>query len=317
MNCYVPSGSNNKRERKEFFTELFLHLLNVGGGKLPVCAGDFNSVVEPIDTTRNFQAKHSEVFKRLVSQAQYSDCFRSLHPTAWEYTFHREEHMAQSRLDRVYLPPHLADKLLTTCHKASISDHCRVETVLDIEIGQTRRRSHCPGFWKLNTSLLENEDFHVQFNTLYQRMSSLIEEYDDIAQWWEILAKPSIAKFCRDFSYQLAQERKVTKQFLSTSLKLLIEQEKWKEVATIKEKLRKMLLYESMGLVIRSRQKEYAEEERGGMYYHNKEMKKTGSNHLNKMKYKDEEGNVQITTDAAKIANETVNFYEALFNGRH
>ena len=113
------------------------------------------------------------------------------------------------------------------------------------------------------------------------------------------------------------QERKVTKQFLSTSLKLLIEQEKWKEVATIKEKLRKMLLYESMGLVIRSRQKEYAEEERGGMYYHNKEMKKTGSNHLNKMKYKDEEGNVQITTNADKIANVTVNFYEALFNGRH
>ena len=55
MNCYAPSGSNNKREREEFFTELFLHLLNVGGGKLPVCAGDFNSVVEPKDTTRNFQ----------------------------------------------------------------------------------------------------------------------------------------------------------------------------------------------------------------------------------------------------------------------
>ena len=53
------------------------------------------------------------------------------------------------------------------------------------------------------------------------------------------------------------------------------------------------------------------------MYYHNKEMKKTGSNHLNKMKYKDEEGNVQITTNADKIANVTVNFYEALFNGRH
>ena len=72
-----------------------------------------------------------------------------------------------------------------------------------------------------------------------------------------------------------------------------------------------------MGLVIRSRQKEYAEEERGGMFHHNKEMKKTGSNHLTRMKYKDAAGNVQVTTDLAKIEELTVKFYEALFNGRH
>ena len=76
-------------------------------------------------------------------------------------------------------------------------------------------------------------------------------------------------------------------------------------------------MYESMGLVIRSRQKEYAEEERGGMYHHNKEMKKAGSNHLKKMKYRDNLGNVKVTTDPQKIADETINFYEALFNGRH
>ena len=210
MNCYAPSGSNNKREREEFFTELFLHLLNIGGGKLPICAGDFNSIVEPIDTTRNFTAKLSKVFRRLVSQAQYIDCFRSLDQAAREYTFHRGEHIAQSRLDRVYAPPHLANKILTTCHKASVSDHCRVETVFNIETGQSSRRSRCSGFWKLNTSLLENEDFYVQFNILYERLSSLKDEYDDIAQWWEVLTKPSIAKFCKDFSYQLTQERKAT-----------------------------------------------------------------------------------------------------------
>ena len=115
----------------------------------------------------------------------------------------------------------------------------------------------------------------------------------------------------------MAQERKATKQFLSTYIKILIQQERWSEVATTKEKLRKMLVYESMGLVVRSRQKEYAEEERGGIYYHNKEIKKTGSNHLTKMKYNDEDGNVLVTSDPNKIAVETVNFYEALFNGRH
>ena len=53
------------------------------------------------------------------------------------------------------------------------------------------------------------------------------------------------------------------------------------------------------------------------MFHHNKEMKKTGSNHLTKMKFNDANGNVQITTDPAKIEDETVKFFEALFNGRH
>ena len=162
---------------------------------------------------------------------------------------------------------------MTTCHKAGIGDHCRVEAVFKIETGQTRRRPNLPGFWKLNTSLLDNEAFHAQFNILYERLSSLNDEYDDIAQWWELLAKPSIVKFCKDFSYMLAKQRKATTKFFSTSLKFLIQQERWEDVAIIKEKLRKMLVYESMGLVIRSRQKEYAEEERGGMYHHNKRDK--------------------------------------------
>ena len=78
-----------------------------------------------------------------------------------------------------------------------------------------------------------------------------------------------------------------------------------------------MLVYDSIGLVIRSRQKENVEEERGSMFHHNKEIKKSASNNLNKLKYKDENGNVQVTSDPDKIVDEVVKFYEALFNGRH
>ena len=38
VNVYAPSGSNNRRERAEFFIELFPHLLHIGEGKLPVLA---------------------------------------------------------------------------------------------------------------------------------------------------------------------------------------------------------------------------------------------------------------------------------------
>ena len=191
INVYAPSGSNNKRERAEFFTELFPHLLHIGGGKLPVLAGDFNAVLSAADTTRNFAAKYCKVLDGLVTQMRYKDCFRQLYPAGTEYTFHRGALVAQSRLDRVYAPPHLSDRILSVCHKAGTSDHCRVETVFSITTGQSRRSPHGRSFWKLNTSVLDNEDFQVQFRTLYECLTSLIDEYDDHGQWWEVIAKPS------------------------------------------------------------------------------------------------------------------------------
>ena len=71
VNVYAPSGSSNRREREEFFSELYLHLHNIGGGKLPVLAGDFNSVITEVDTTRHFSSKLSKVFRQLVDQSQY------------------------------------------------------------------------------------------------------------------------------------------------------------------------------------------------------------------------------------------------------
>ena len=113
--------------------------------------GDFNSVVDEIDATRHFSAKLSKVFRQLVNQAQFSDCFRTLHPAVREFTFHRAAHMAQSRLDRVYALPHLADKIETICYKAGISDHCRVEVILNIATGHWPEQKKVSPVWFLET----------------------------------------------------------------------------------------------------------------------------------------------------------------------
>ena len=109
LNVYAPSGSANKRDRWEMFNELAVHLLAMGRDKLPVLLGDWNCVLAELDTSNNFQAKYCKVWDRIVKSLKYKDCFRLLHPRACEYTFHRGQHMAQSRLDRVYFPPHLVN----------------------------------------------------------------------------------------------------------------------------------------------------------------------------------------------------------------
>ena len=196
INVYAPSGSGNRRERWDFFNDLFTHIVQAGGDRLPVMAGDWNAILDLSDTTNNFQSKFCKVLARLIRNMNYTDSFRYLHPGAREYTFHRGAHVAQSRLDRVYLPPHLLQLLLSAQHKPGISDHCKVEVELDLRPGQTRPcKQQKKTYWKLNTSLLDNPDFKNQFQAMYNRLVGVIGEYQDHAEWWDVLAKPAIVSF--------------------------------------------------------------------------------------------------------------------------
>ena len=110
--------------------------------------------------------------------------------------------MAQSRLDRVYLPPHLVNSLVSVKHSPGVSDHCQVEVEMALGAGQVGNgQNNRKTYWKLNTSLLSEPEFQLQFQNVYNELRTLIVEYDDHAQWWDTLAKPAIAKFCKDFSY--------------------------------------------------------------------------------------------------------------------
>ena len=160
----------------------------------------------------NFQPKFCKVLARIVKNLNYTDSFQHLHPNDKEYTFHRRALIAQSRLDRVYLPPHLVQCLLRAQHKAAHTDHCRVEVVLDLRPGQVRpHRQHKKSFWKMYTSLLDTQKFRTKFQSLYQELVALVGDYQDNAEWWEILAKPAIVKLCKNLSYKLSKVRKSTK----------------------------------------------------------------------------------------------------------
>ena len=316
LNIYAPSGTANKRERWEMFNELAVLLLAMD--KLPVMLGDWNCVLAELDTTNNFRAKYCKVLKRIIQTLGYEDCFRLLYPQAQEFTFHRGPHMAQSRLDRVYIPPHIVNSLLAVRHAPGLSDHCQVEVELAISAGHSSSGPRIrKSYWKLNASLLNDPDFQPKFRLLYDELRTLIGEYDDHAEWWDVLAKPAIAKFCKDFSSKLAKERKSTKIFLYAALKIFLRYENWVEVARTKERIRKMLMYDMTGLQIRSRYNEHAEEEIGSLYHCAREKKKTGSNHLTKMRFINAAGEEEVTEDIDKIAELTTSFYDALFNGRH
>ena len=91
----------------------------------------------------------------------------------------------------------------------------------------------------------------------------------------------------------------------------------WKKVEEIKERLKQMLLEDSMGTVIRSKTGAEAEEERSSLYHLNREHKRGRRNNVLKLKIKNRNGNEVVTEDEKEIEENVLSFFEPLFRGMH
>ena len=215
------------------------------------------------DTTRNFRDKFSKELDCLVKSFKYSDAFRVLHPHKVEFTFYRAS-CAPSRLDRVYLPPHITGKVLSSAHHPGLADHWGLEIVLDMDLDHQELPPRPPKtHWKLNSSILQHQSFLPQFSVLFRQL----EQQIDKADWWDSYAKPAISSFLKTFSTSLAKQKKCFKSFLFALLRTATRREDWKLVSETKEKLEIIIKNESFGLIVLSREGQNPEEEVASIYH--------------------------------------------------
>lgn len=309
VNVYAYSGNNNKHERNIMFSETLFRNLSTKS-LLPVLVGDFNCILSNLDTTDNFNQKYCQALKDLVQTLDYTDGFRKLYPNNLEYTFLRKN-CAPSRLDRVYLPCHLEDKLVSICHKQTLSDHRLVSFDLDLDSVPDRPVRHS-AYWKLNISILKHRDFEQNFLKLWQFLQTKEDSYESTQIWWQELAKPKFKEFCIRFSQVLSNGRKGLKAFLFEALNQATIEEDYEEIKEIRAKLRQIINEEAMGFIIRSKEKERDDEEMASVYHHNKECKNGAKSTLTKLKI---DGN--IVDDPVEIEDEVIHFFSSLFNGHH
>ena len=188
LNIYAPSGSQNKQSRRLFFGQDIFRTVRGFGHVTPIIGGDFNCILSPRDTEQNFNNKKCPALKDLVDSFNYSDSYGSLNPNGDEYTFCRSNCSA-SRLDRFYLPPNLQECLLSVTHNASLGDHKYVVMRITLDLDKVSEPPvQCSPYWKLNTSILSDEDFLANFSTMYQKLQLKIAQYQDIACWWDLCA---------------------------------------------------------------------------------------------------------------------------------
>ena len=115
---------------------------------------------------------------------------------------------------------------------------------------------------------------------MYRKLKAEVDNYEDIATWWDSIAKPAFRHFCMDVSERLAYVRKNTKMFLFSYLGKVIRKGNWKEVARVRKQIQGILDKESLGFVVRSRYKETIESEKPSLFFLNRENKNYEKNSL-------------------------------------
>ena len=104
---------------------------------------------------------------------------------------------------------------------------------------------------------MDDDEIIPSFKELWNVLVNSEAEYNDIADWWDLKAKPKIKEFCIGFSSYRKDKRHQTKQVLLYFLKSMMEDNNWDEVIRIRERINKMLHEDLMGLKVRSKHKLY------------------------------------------------------------
>ena len=150
-NVYAPNVDDPK-----FFSNV-INTLEQSFCAEKMIMGDFNMVLNPeIDRTENTQyaPEAFEILNKYMIDSHLIDLWRNRHKTERYYSWHRTKpSFTGSRLDNCISSESLENRTKSIDYQhVSISDHSMLK--VDIMLPMHARG---PGFWRLNTQLLNNE----------------------------------------------------------------------------------------------------------------------------------------------------------------
>ena len=195
INIYAP---NPPDARQAFFNKIYNKIPS--NTKSYLMSGDFN-MVEDIFRDReggNPLQKHSigsTELGKINQKTNSEDVWLHCNPENSGFTWFSADSLISSRLDRVYLSKHLLDSVIKIeTIGTPLSDHVILKTSLNISCQQDRG----PGYWKLNTSILDEPFFIEELESFWSYWRSQLVHYS-FNEWWDI-GKKHIADVCIQYS---------------------------------------------------------------------------------------------------------------------
>ena len=209
-NFYAHSGTDgaSRANREAFCGETIPNLLT--NAKPSGClGGDFNMIIDKKDATTHQETKMSPTFKRLAKSFNLNDSFRTLHPSAEQFSRYyctgRGE--GATRIDRCY---HYGDVEIrsATYLPLAFSDHHA--HVVEILLPDPFARLICPESYpsfRIKAEVVQDETFKAQLADAMLGWQAVRSYGLDTLQWWEHLVKPGVKKLAQKRCRELNRDK--------------------------------------------------------------------------------------------------------------
>ena len=310
-NIYCP---NDVKERISFLKKVKLFInKNAISKKNLILGGDVNCVDDMNDRSSKKLDKSSEIFSKIKMQLKVTDAWRKLHPQVTAYTF--IDPTGNSRNSRI-------DVLLASTSVISNIQNCDIvyspapdhkAVVLEVSLN-IRKRGR--GYWKLNNSVLTDDEYKNGICKIYNEVISTYSAYVSKGLLWEYFKK-KVKEYSISFCIARARDKRKLIEELEYRLKSLDDQLA-KNGDTSKYDCRDMIKKEldmiyndiAKGYQVRARARWVEHGERSTHYFLNLEKQRQNNNLITCLK--DNEGVKHY--DDAKILDVAKCFYTNLYS---
>ena len=161
INVYVPSGTARRTERERFYKVELPALFSEYTNPILI-GGDFNCMLQPIDSTGPFTS--SNALAEIVRGLRLTDMWNQdpSHPMFTHYST-----TGATRIDRIYLSTaNIETKKRIEIIPTAYTDHHAVVLRLSIPNIERRRRR---GRWKMNPDIVKETTFKVKFQIEWEK----------------------------------------------------------------------------------------------------------------------------------------------------
>ena len=317
VNIYAP---NKDKESVQFFRKLhtLLQIENLDSEENIILGGDFNCPLNPnLDKRGGIMIPRKSVVNSIEcvqNELDLVDIWRVKNPETRSYTWSQKSPTILCRLDFWLISNNLCDFVNSTDIIPAIrTDHAAISLILG-EIGEAKG----PGMWKMNVSLLDDEEYlnYLSVNISKWKLEGEKELSDKRAVWDWI--KYNIRKHAIKYSKEKTKQRNDVETII---------QEEYKEATRrfendpndlnksrlneVKEKLELFYEEKTNGIIVRARARWHEHGERSTKYFLNLEKRNHVKKHIRRLLISG-----AITTDPYRILSEQKDFYYNLYKSK-
>ena len=282
-NIYLHSGTDaiSRGNRERYCSEVIPQLL-LNRQVFGCIGGDWNSITDKKDCTRNPDSKMSPSLKRMINVFELKDSFRHLHPNSEEYSryYSNDRHgEGASRIDRSYHWGHI-QVLDTEYVGIAFSDH--LAHVVTIALPKNMEKSISPKtrpFFKTSPEVVHDKVFQDRLNVVMEHWKEVLNRGLDILSWWEVVAKPGIKNLAITRSKELNKQKRGRLNAL-----LLLQSFYTKELQNgdtsyiadlrkVQAKIEEWYENESQRIIVQSKVDDIQQSEKVRIYHHDQHKK--------------------------------------------